>query len=133
MDKNGKWRCQGIIYDFYKNKKRQSQKRKHDDEDQNEDEQELTIEQAASSYNSQSFELEQELKDDKQWLKYHNDPFEIVKKKWESTIDMRRNEISQTIGTSDQTYLSIIFSEWPLYKQSFGHILVIAFFMNTFF
>lgn len=71
-----------------------------------------------------SHEVPQNIMEDKQWLRFHHEPLEDVKNKWESTINLRRKEIEQTTSTTDQTYLSVVFLDWPLYKQSFGHILV---------
>lgn len=65
--------------------------------------------------------------EDKQWLRYHHEPFDEVKLKWLNTIAMRRNEIARMPNSDNQTYLSKVFQEWPLFKQSFGSVLVIEY------
>ncbi|XP_036321085.1 uncharacterized protein LOC118736993 isoform X2 [Rhagoletis pomonella] len=55
---------------------------------------------------------------EKSWLKYNVEPFDEVQIKWELTFEVRCQMLQ------DDSNLNKILEEWPLYKQSFGHLLI---------
>ncbi|KNC20639.1 hypothetical protein FF38_06891, partial [Lucilia cuprina] len=64
---------------------------------------------------------------DKEWLMINIEPMSEVVKKWDNTFDIRRNFLKEAeIG------LDTIFTEWPLYKQSFGYNLILSDFSKMF-
>lgn len=68
--------------------------------------------------------------EEKNWLKYHIEPFEEIKKKWQASFKLRREEILN-VDSSNENYLSNILKEWPIFSQSFGHSLVSIFILRS--
>lgn len=58
---------------------------------------------------------------DKNWLRFHLEPIEEVKVKWQNTFNLRRNEI---LKSSNENHLAALFEQWPGFKQSSGFIFV---------
>lgn len=58
---------------------------------------------------------------DKNWLRFHLEPFEEVKIKWQNTFNLRRKEI---LESPNANHLATLFEQWPGFKQSSGFILV---------
>lgn len=56
----------------------------------------------------------------KKWLQFNVEPMSEVLKKWQETCKIRREYLlSVYININD------ILQEWPIFKQSFGHSLVV--------
>lgn len=60
----------------------------------------------------------EEICENKNWLKVHNAPWEIIEQKWKETFDVRSRELDKTKDTAS------IIGEWPLYRNSKGYRLV---------
>ncbi|XP_067613945.1 uncharacterized protein [Eurosta solidaginis] len=58
--------------------------------------------------------------EEKSWLKYNVDPFDELETKWILTFEERHQMLEA------DTTLDFILQEWPIYKQSFGHLLIDA-------
>ncbi|XP_067614845.1 uncharacterized protein [Eurosta solidaginis] len=58
--------------------------------------------------------------EEKSWLKYNVEPFDEVETKWILTFEERHQMLEA------DTTLDFILQEWPIYKQSFGHLLINA-------
>lgn len=56
--------------------------------------------------------------DNKDWLKVHNTPWQIVEQKWTETFNIRSRQVDRAKDTTS------LFTEWPLYTNTKGFRLV---------
>lgn len=64
----------------------------------------------------------------KNWLHFNVEPFNEVCEKWQETVEYRKTFLS-----SSEITITDILEQWPLYKQSFGHQLVIHLSLTLFY
>lgn len=110
-----------MLYDYYRNQKKKIRSSTNPSNREVDDEDVVEEHMGESSQNVTVDECE-----NKNWLRYHIEPIDEIKIKWQASFALRRQEILNA-DASTFSYLSDIFQTWPLFCQSFGFMLVSKF------